>query len=292
VDLQQQTLDKTGEFERYRSYLFAIAYRMLGSVMDAEDMVQETFLRWEKVEPERVQSAKHFLSKTVVNLCIDQLRSAKVEREVYPGVWLPEPIVNSQPQAMIETLMQTESVSMAFLMLLETLTPLERAVYLLRSVFDFEYADIAAIVNKSEANCRQIAHRAHENISQKRGRFPVTSEEHEHITQQFIQMCATGDVQGLVALLADEAILYSDGGGKVKAAIRPVVGAEKIARFVFGVLRKAPPTTQIEVNTINGRIGLVTSIGGRREQVMTFDIRDNRIQSILVVRNPDKLGDL
>jgi RNA polymerase sigma-70 factor (ECF subfamily) len=292
VDLQQQTLDKTGEFERYRSYLFAIAYRMLGSVMDAEDMVQETFLRWEKVEPERVQSAKHFLSKTVVNLCIDQLRSAKVEREVYPGVWLPEPIVNSQPQAMIETLMQTESVSMAFLMLLETLTPLERAVYLLRSVFDFEYAEIAAIINKSEANCRQIAHRAHENISQKRGRFPVTSEEHEHITQQFIQMCATGDVQGLVALLADEAILYSDGGGKVKAAIRPVVGAEKIARFVFGVLRKAPPTTQIEVNTINGRIGLVTSIGGRREQVMTFDIRDNRIQSILVVRNPDKLGDL
>lgn len=282
----------TAEFEHYRSYLFSIAYRMLGSVMDAEDMVQETFLRWEKVEPDRVQSSKHYLSKMVVNLCIDHLRSVQVERETYPGVWLPEPIMSSQPQAMMETLMQTESVSMAFLMLLETLTPLERAVYLLRSVFEFEYAEIAEIVHKSEANCRQIAHRAHDHISQKRPRFPVSAQEHEHITHQFIKMCVNGDVEGLVALLADEAILYSDGGGKVKAALRPVLGAERVARLIFGVLSKAPTNIQIALHTINGQLAIVTYVGGKLEQTMTFDIRENRIHTIFVVRNPDKLGDV
>lgn len=290
--MQDQTADRMGTFERYRSYLFGIAYRMLGSVMDAEDMVQETFLRWEKVEPDRVQSAKHYLSRTIVNLCIDHLRSVKLEREAYPGVWLPEPIANSQSQVMMETLMQSESVSMAFLTLLETLSPLERAVYLLREVFDFEYAEIAAIVNKSEANCRQIVHRAHDHISKKRGRFEVTPEEHEAITRRFIEMCATGDVQGLVSLLADEAILYADGGGKVKSAIRPVYGAAKVARFVFGVLRKLPPSAQIEVKTVNGRLAIVTSIDGNLEQVLTLDIRDNHIQNIFIVRNPDKLADL
>jgi RNA polymerase sigma-70 factor (ECF subfamily) len=291
-DLRQPGVDKTLEFEQYRSYLFSIAYRMLGSVMDAEDMVQETFLRWQKADADRVHSTKHYLSKTVVNLSIDHLRTVQTEREAYPGMWLPEPIINSQPQAMIESLMQSESVSTAFLMLLETLTPLERAVYLLRYVFDYEHAEIAAIVNKSEANCRQIAHRAHDNISQKRPRFPVSAEEHEHITRQFIEMCANGDVAGLIALLADEAILYSDGGGKVKAAMRPVFGAEKIARFVFGVLRTSLPNLRFDVRSVNGRTGIVLYIEGRLEQVMTFSIGDHRIQGMFVARNPDKLRDV
>lgn len=289
---RDQSLDSSAEFEQYRSYLFSIAYRMLGSVMDAEDMVQETFLRWEKVDPSHVQSSKHYLSKAVVNLCIDHLRALQAERETYPGVWLPEPIVNSQPQAMMETLMQSESVSMAFLKLLETLTPLERAVYLLRYVFDYEYAEIAAIVHKSEANCRQIAHRAHDNITRQRPRFPVSAEQHEYITRQFIEMCMHGNVEGLIALLADEAILYSDGGGRVKAAMRPIFGAQKVARLIFGILRNAPSNVQYGLRTVNGHTGIVTYIDGKTDQVVTLDIRENQIQTIYVVRNPDKLRDV
>jgi len=286
-------MDRLTEFEQYRPLLFSIAYRMLGQAMDAEDVVQETFLRWQRVDDEtEVQSPKAYLSATVTRLCIDQLKSARAQREDYIGPWLPEPILTENPLDMTDTLEITDSLSIAFLLLLENLSPVERAVFLLHEVFDYEYAEIARIVDKSEANCRQLVKRAKEHLTSNRPRFDASPEQQEAITLQFINACAQGDMQGLLSLLAGDVVEYSDGGGKVKSARRPICGPDRVARFILGLLRKAPPNLTSRLARINGRLGILNYQDDRLYNAVLLYVTDGRIQAIYIVSNPDKLQHL
>ncbi|GAC1346914.1 MAG: RNA polymerase sigma-70 factor [Ktedonobacteraceae bacterium] len=276
-------------FNQYRTLLFSIAYRMLGSATDAEDIVQEAFLRWLQAGEEEVQSPRAYLSKVVVRLCIDQLRSARARREIYVGPWLPEPIPTSQHQELTETAILSESLSFAFLVMLESLGPLERAVFLLREIFDYDYAEIAAIVGKSEANCRQVLHRAHQHLGQRRPRFDISHEQQERITYQFLRASASGDMQGLLNLLTDDIVFTGDGGGKGRAGRMPVYGADKVARGLIGGLLKTPPGVQAHIEEINGHPAIVGYLDGRPYGVLLLDIEGERVRRVYVVVNPDKL---
>lgn len=276
-------------FNQHRSLLFAIAYRMLGTVADAEDMVQETFLRWQQTAEATVKSAKAYLSTIITRLCIDHLRSARVQREQYVGPWLPEPIITQQtadPAAQVEL---ADSLSIAFLVMLERLSPIERAVFLLRDVFEYDYDEIAQIVGKSPANCRQILRRSRQHITAQRPRFPVSCHQQEQITAQFLEVCNQGDLQGLLALLAKDVAFWSDGGGQVAAALKPLHGAAKVARFLLVIRSKWLSTAVAHIIKINGQPGLITLVDGYTHSVATFDIVDGYIQSIYMVRNPEKL---
>lgn len=283
----------TEAFNEHRPLLFSLAYRMLGSVADAEDVVQEAFLRWhrasESSDEQAIRSPRSYLCTVVTRLCIDQLRSARVRREVYVGPWLPEPLVEREDMDPTEELELADSLSVAFLVLLESLSPEERAVFLLRQVFDYDYAEIARIVNKSEANCRQMAHRAQQHLAERRPRFNPTPEQREHMTHTFIRTCTNGDMEGLLSLLTQDIVLYSDGGGKAKAATKPLYGASNVARFIFGVLDKAPPGFTAAVATVNGQPGIVCYVEGEPYTVLSLDIADGLIQGIYIVVNPDKL---
>lgn len=281
--------DTTQTFQQYRVLLFSIAYRMLGSATDAEDIVQEAFVRWLQAKDEKVQSPKAYLSTVVVRLCIDQLRSARAQREVYVGSWLPEPILTNQYHELVETAVLAESLSFAFLVMLESLGPLERAVFLLREVFDYDYGEIGEIVGKSEANCRQVLHRAHLHLGQRRTRFDVSSEQQERITDQFLHASASGDMQGLLNLLTDEIVLTSDGGGKVQAALKPIYGPDKVARGLFGIIRKAPRDLQVRIEEVNGQLAFTAYQDGQLVDVLIFELDGERIRRIYLVANPDKL---
>lgn len=275
------------ELEQYRPLLFSVAYRMLGSVTEAEDAVQEAFLRRHTVGDLEIQSEKAFLVTTVTRLCIDQLRSARVRRERYVGPWLPEPLVGER--RLEETVGETETLSMAFLVLLESLNPTERAVFLLREVFDYDYDEVARIVGKSEANCRQIARRAREHVHARRPRFEPSHQRRQELTVRFASACRNGDLPGLIALLDRDITFWSDGGGKATAALNPVYGSDKVARFILGVRRKFPrPAVTLPVR-VNGQPGFVTWEKGRPVTVLALEIYDGRITGICAVRNPDKL---
>lgn len=276
-------------FQQYRALLFSIAYRMLGSATDAEDIVQEAFVRWLQASDEEVQFSRAYLSTVVVRLCIDQLRSARVQREVYVGSWLPEPILTGQRHELVETAVLAESLSFAFLIMLESLGPLERAVFLLREVFDYDYGEIAAIVGKSEANCRQVLHRAYQHLGQRRPRFDVSTEQQEHITNQFLRASAGGDMQGLLNLLTDDIVLTTDGGGKVRAMPRPIYGPDKVARGLFGILRKAPPDGVICIEEVNGQLAFTAYQDGQLVDVLILELAGERISRIYLVANPEKL---
>ena len=276
-------------FTRHRPLLFSIAYRMLGSVMDAEDMVQETYLRWQQASPDEVRSPKSYLSTVVTRLCIDQLRSAKAQREQYIGPWLPEPLITEETADMDEHLALADSLSMAFLVLLERLAPVERAVFLLREVFDYPYPEIARIVDKSEANCRQLVRRARQHVAEHRQRFHPSPEQMEQIAQRFLQAAASGDMQGLLDLLTEDVTLWSDGGGKVAAALNPIYGADKVARFFLGIAKKAPPKFSVRPARVNGGAGFILYDGMQPYGVITADTTEGKISGIRVVVNPDKL---
>jgi RNA polymerase sigma-70 factor (ECF subfamily) len=279
----------TETFNQYRVLLFSIAYRMLGSATDAEDIVQEAFLRWLQAAEDEVQSPKAYLSTVVVRLCIDQLRSARVQREVYVGPWLPEPMLTGQHPELTDTAILAESLSFAFLVMLENLGPLERAVFLLREVFDYDYPEIAATVGKSEANCRQVLHRAHLHLGQRRSRFNVSHEQQDRITHQFLRATVNGDMQGLLSLLADDIVFTGDGGGKVSTALKPVHGRDKVARGTMGVALKLPPYIEGKILEVNGQPAIVTYLDGQPYGAVIFDIAEGRIQAIFNVMNPDKL---
>jgi RNA polymerase sigma-70 factor (ECF subfamily) len=285
-------MTRTEQFDEHRPLLFSIAYRMLGSVMDAEDVVQDAFLRWQGAPDAEIESPKAYLSTIVTRLCLDHLRSARVQREQYVGPWLPEPLVTEEAPDVAETSALHESLSMAFLVLLESLTPLERAVFLLHDVFAYDYAEIARIVGKSEANCRQLGHRARDYVAARRPRFDPSVEQQERLTRQFLQACTTGDLPTLVATLADDITLWSDGGGKVRAAPRPIHGADAVGRFVLGILRKAPPELETRPARVNGQPGLVSYVDGEPIGVLLFDIADDLIRALRLVVNPDKLEHL
>ncbi|OGO50242.1 MAG: RNA polymerase subunit sigma-70 [Chloroflexi bacterium RBG_16_68_14] len=282
-------MNRVETFSQHQPLLFAIAYRMLSSAMDAEDMVQETFLRWQAVGAEEVRSPKSYLSTIVTRLCIDRLRSARAQREEYIGPWLPEPLIAEETTDMTEQLALADSLSIAFLVLLENLSPVERAVFLLRDVFEYDYAEIARIADKSEVNCRQIARRARRHLAAREHRFDASSEEVERITRRFVLAATNGDIAGLLGLLADDATLWSDGGGQVASAINPVYGAMNIARFFIGLAKKTPPGFAARVASVNGQPGIVTYVNSQPESVITGEIAGGRIRAIHIVRNPGKL---
>lgn len=285
--------DQTEAFDQHRKVLFSIAYRMLGSVSDAEDMVQEAFVRWRQASGTEVRSPKSYLTAVVTRLCIDHLRSARVRREEYVGPWLPEPLLTDESLDAAETIELDETLSMAFLVLLERLTPVERAVFLLREVFDYDYGEVSRIVGKSEANCRHIARRARESVAARRPRFEISAEQEERLMGSFLKACFSGDMESLLALLSEDVVLYSDGGGKTRAALNPIYGADKVSRFFFGILSQVPPEFVVRRTVVNGRPGLIGYFGdGRPQNVATLDVADGKIQAIRLVVNPEKLGNV
>ena len=278
-------------FEELRPRLFGIAYRMLGSVTDAEDLVQEAYLRWRQADRDEVRSARAFLTTTVTRLCIDHLRSARMRRESYVGPWLPEPLVTDGAPPEERTAL-SESLSLAFLVLLESLNPVERAVFLLRDIFDYDYAEIAPIVEKSEENCRQILRRARAQIEARRPRFDATPEQQHRLTLQFAHACTTGDLPGLEALLARHVTAWSDGGGLARAALNPVHGQNNVARYFLGITRKAPPGRTVRVVMVNGQVALLVLVESRPRSVISLEIAEGVILGIRVVVNPHKLRGL
>jgi RNA polymerase sigma-70 factor (ECF subfamily) len=276
-------------FEEHRPALARLAYRMLGSLADADDVLQEAYLRWARRDQVTVKSPRAYLLSVVTRLCIDLRQSIDSRRITYVGPWLPEPVVESfgtDPGASIETV---ESVSLALMFILESLSPVERAAYLLRRIFDYDYEEISEVLEKSEPACRQIVSRAEQRIHEKRPRFVPDAEVAERVTESFMQACSTGDLDGLKRLLAADAVLYSDGGGKVHAALAPILGADRVARFFTGIIKKAPPDMQVHRVRVNGLPGLVTMIDGRLSDVLALDVVDGRIAGCFVIRNPDKL---
>ena len=279
-------------FEAQRSYLFSIAYRLLGTVGDAEDVVQEAFLRWRR-EAERgedIRSPRAYLATIVVRLCMDELRSARARREVYVGPWLPEPLITSGRADLTDSVVLRESLSFAFLLMLESLSPLERAVFVLREVFDYDYTEIAAMVDKSEANCRQVFHRARQRLSERQARYEATEEQREQVTEQFMHTATTGDVQGLLRVLADDVVLIGDGGGKGFAAPQPIHSADRVSRGFLGALQKMPPD-RAWIDEVNGQPAIVATRGGKAFAVLLLEVRAGRVQRMYSVANPDKLRD-
>lgn len=277
-------------FREHRPLLFSIAYRMLGSAADAEDVVQEAYLRWLSADRTEVRSTKGFLSATVTRLAIDHLRSARVRREVYVGPWLPEPLVGVDGRDPIAAAEMADSLSTAFLVLLERLTPAQRAAFLLREVFGYEYPEVARILETSEANCRQLVQRGKQGIASGRRRFSGDTGAADDLARRFLDACATGDLDRLVALLAEDAVAWSDGGGKFAAARRPVMGAERVARFLAAVVAKWRASGDVRIDAVNGGTGLSFHVGGRLRGVITVDASAGRVGQVFMVVNPDKLG--
>ncbi len=278
-------------FESYRSLLFSIAYRMLGSASEADDIVQEAYLRYRTAPAGEIRSLKAYLSTVVTHLCLDYLKSARTQREQYIGPWLPEPVLTTDSSIRLsETAEQHESITLAFLVLLETLNPLERAVFLLHEVFDYTYQEIAEMHGKSPANCRQLCHRAKESIAGRRRRFTPSRETQLQLMGRFLAACQEGDVQGLMDILAHDVINWSDGGGKAVAARRPISGAAAVAHFWLALSRKAPYDFSLTLEEINGSPAFLLWIGDSLLSVVTFEVIDDRIQGIRNVMNPDKLA--
>jgi RNA polymerase sigma-70 factor (ECF subfamily) len=286
-------------FEELRPRAFAIAYRMLGSVSEAEDVVQEAFLRLDRAERdgERIESPRAYLSTVVTRLAIDQFRSARSRREEYVGEWLPEPLlVDPDPQADPARHAEVaDTLSLALLVLLESLSPEQRAVFLLREVFDYPYERIAEIVGKSEDNVRQLAVRARRHVEERRGRFEASSEQHEQLADRFFAAAAEGDLDGLEALLAEDVELHGDGGGKVPALARALFGRERVAKTLRNWMRTGQRIVGIQMRRVdvNGQPGaMLLDPEGHLFGVMALDIADGQIQGIRSIVNPDKLGHL
>src|SRR5436309_13373412 len=281
-------------FESYRSYLFAIAYRMLGSAMDAEDMVQETYLRYSATPKDSITSLKAFLTTIITRLCMDQLHLARRKRDVYLGPWLPEPLITPEALKAVsleERVDQEESISLAFLLLLEQLQPIERAVFLLREVFEYDYAEIATFLGKSEVTCRQWFSRAKKHLAEHRPRFPASPDAHQQLLTGFLQAAQTGEMPALMNLLAEDVTLWVDSGGKVKgAATRPIFGRDAVARFSVGTRRFLPEGAHVELAAVNGQLALIFRAADRAYLVLAIEVEAQRIQTIRIIANPEKLA--
>lgn len=287
--------DSGGHADRFsllRPLLFTIAYEILGSATEADDVLQDSYLRWADVDLSTVRDTKSYLARLVTRQALNALRAQARRREEYVGPWLPEPLLLEDQDASADVVL-AESVSMAMLVLLETLTPDERAVFVLREVFGFDYGEIAEAVNKSEAAVRQVAHRAREHVHARRKRFDdIDPERNAQITQQFLASAASGDVDALLAMLAPDAVWTADSGGKVSAARKPVVGAERVARAVAGLMRKARERLRVETVTCNSAPAVLFYLDERLEGLITVEIVDEKITHFYVMRNPDKLAAL
>lgn len=291
-------------YRSYRPLLLSIAYRMLGSVADAEDLVQDTFLTAQQMQNDksvggsRVNNLKAYLCKTVTNRCLDYLKSARRKREVYVGPWLPEPLVQSVdvPSGQgdpLQTVVLEDTISYAFLVLLDRLTPVERAVFILREAFEYDYGDIAEFLGKTSLGCRKIYSRLKRKIQDEPpAELPDTAQS-EQLVMRFLHATATGDMEGLFALMAEDIVLYTDGGGKVSAAINPITTSKRVIAFVLGLAAKGETQGEVILAKINGQLGFVLrSAIEPYPTVVSLDIRDNRIHRIYLIRNPNKLRHL
>src|SRR6266567_3541630 len=284
-------------FEELRPLMFSIAYRMVGSVSEAEDIVQEAFLRFHRESQRGVEidSPKAYLSSITTRLGIDHLRSARVRRETYVGQWLPEPLLTETEPDAAQHAETADSLSLAFLVLLESLSPVERAVFLLREVFEYGYDEIAAVVGKSEENCRQILLRAHRQVEAKKPRFEASRRRREELARRFFEAVGDGDLEGLTRLLAADVVSYSDGGGKASAFPHPMHGRERIVRVLlrFGEWRAQLGAERMRLAEVNGQPGAVyLGHDGRAVLVVSLDIAEGLVQTIRAVCNPEKLGHL
>src|ERR687898_579963 len=293
--------DSAHVFDEHRALLISVAYRILGSVTDAEDTVQEAWLRWSGVNPSDVIDSRAFLVRVTTRLAIDRLRRAKARRESYVGPWLPEPILTGRDVA--EDVALAESVSMAMLVVLETLSPLERAVFVLREAFGMPYAEIGEVIGRKEEAVRQLARRARDHVQERRSRFEADQTEQRRVTERFLEATSSGDLEALMGVLAPGVTLVADGGGRARAPRRPVRGAEKVARFLLAVAAKertarflrsigserVAADLRVRMAPVNGGPGVVIISQNRPITVLVLDVADGAVQTIHLVANPEKL---
>jgi RNA polymerase sigma-70 factor, ECF subfamily len=294
--LKDVNTDTADAFEELRPLLFSIAYRMLGSVAEAEDVVQETFVRYHRAleDGTEIDSPKAYLSATATRLAIDQLRSARVRRERYVGTWLPEPLVTDFGPDAAQHAETADELSLAFLVVLESLSPVERAVFLLRDVFDYRYDEIARVVGKTEDNTRQLAARARRRVEERKPRFEASRRQRDELARRFLAAAEGGDTEELVSMLAADAVLYGDGGGKAPAIPRPIHGRERVGKAIAGWARRTRAAGLVlEAVEVNGQPGLrLVDPDGRLVGVASLDIADGVVQTVRGIVNPEKLAHL
>ena len=280
-------------FTEHRPVLFGIAYRMLGSVADAEDVLQDAWLSWSAASGGReIGSPRAYLARTVTNLSLNRLESARARRESYVGPWLPEPVL-AAPQDVAGEAEQAEAVSLAMLIVLETLSPLERAVFVLREVFGFSAAEVAGMLGRGEDAVRQAGHRARSHVQARRPRYDAPARARRLVTERFLAACAGGDLTAVLELLAPDVTAWTDGGGKVRAARRPLHGADHVARWLLGVLRRPLPEPGVEPVLVNGEPGLLVTSAGAPDSVIVVGLSEaHQVDAIWLIRNPDKLAHL
>ena len=282
-------------FQTHRTALFAVAYRMLGSATDAEDVLQDAWLRFSAAAPPDLRSVKAYLTTIVTRLCLDRLKSAQVTREEYVGPWLPEPVATDDQAGPERSLALAESVTLAFMVLLETLSPEERAVFLLREVFDYEYDEIGKMLELSSANCRQLFHRAKGRITERKPRFRASVDEKRPLVERFVHAFRAGNEDELTRVVAVDVVFWSEGGGKALAARRPVFGREHVVNLFLGFRRTAAAvgvpleSVTLDIAEVNGEPAMVARVAGRLNGVYVMAVEDGAIVAIRVVRNPDKL---
>jgi RNA polymerase sigma-70 factor (TIGR02957 family) len=282
--------DPTVAFDSHRRRLQGIAYRMLGSVAEAEEVVQDAWLRWHEADKAALGSAEAWLVTVVTRLSIDRLRAAKVQREHYIGAWMPEPTLTGGPDTPEQLLERADNISVAFLAVLERLAPEARAAFLLREVFDADYDEVARTLGKSEAACRQLVHRAKAQVQEARPRFQVPRETHQRLLRAFAEAAARGSLQDLKALMAEDVELIGDGGGKVQSFSKVLRGSQRLAQLYFALWRRMGAAVRMELVEINGEPGLLRFLDGQLESAQTFEIEGERIVRVRVQRNPDKLA--
>jgi RNA polymerase sigma-70 factor (ECF subfamily) len=285
----------TDVFEEHRPVLLGVAYRMLGRLADAEDVVQEAWLRWSGADRSGVREPRGYLVRVTTRLAIDRLRQIKSRGETYVGPWLPEPYVTDFGDAVPDTAERAvlaDSVSLAVLVVLESLSPLERAVFVLREAFGYPYAEIAAMLERGEPAVRQLAGRARRHVEERRPRYDVDPVQRRDLTERFLAAASGGDLEGLMALLAPDVRLVGDSGGKSKAPLRVLETSDKVARFLQGAARKGIPDASFRFLELNGGPALLALSGGKPDSVFQLDVADGRVQAVYVIRNPDKLRSL
>lgn len=287
----EETLDA---FRAHRRLLFSVVYDIVGSVADAEDVLQETWLRWSAVDPDMIENPRAYLVRIATRQALNRLRSLRNRRETYVGPWLPEPLVTDvdgvpDPAAAAE---QADEVSLAMLVVLETLSPAERAVFVLHDVFGLPHDEVADALDRSPASVRQLAHRAREHVQARRPRFPTDDLEQRRLTEAFVAACADGNLDALTRMLAPDVRVVSDGGGKAKAARREISGADKVSRFMLGITKEgmAAPGHALRFVRVNGEWGLVGYVGSEPTYLGLLDVRDGQIEAVYIVANPDKLA--
>ncbi len=279
-------------FGMHRRRLLGVSYRVLGSVVDAEDVLQEAWFRWAGTDPAVIENPEAFLTTVVTRLSLDRLRRVKARREVYAGPWLPEPVTadldprNGDPEAAVEL---ADSLSLALLVVLETLSPLERAAFVLREVFGESYPAVAAMLDREEPTVRQLVHRARQRVEAGRTRYRADRATHAAVVRRFMAACQSADLDGLLAVLAPDVVIISDGGGMARAPKRPVHGRDKVARLMLGILPRALPGTTMSFEIFNGQLGIVARLDGRATGALAVSVSDGTVQSLYLIANPTKL---